>query len=375
MRRTLLLLPLLLFVQGCAWVPQALVARADHSEATRYELVEGSPMYHLIPRGWITPVNHPRFASTDEAASFMQDDEPVIVLERGGEVRVYSTWYLDGHEVVNDVVDGEPFAVTWCPLVQAGVVYERTVPHGDGERELTLQASGRLWRDALVMWDAQTRSLWTQHDGRALQGASAEAGATLAMVPSTRTTWAEARALHPDARVLRKRADGLGGGRATIYDGYLERTDQLGIFGTHLADDSLPGKTEVLAFERPESAYALSLPALTELRGVSISVGGDPVFAHVLPGGVDGRVWLRAEASGRALLDLALGPDGRHLVEGTTGTTWDAFSGRKLGGADDRADLVAIPTRVVYWFAWQGNHPDTRVWGGGELRDPRQATR
>ena len=60
----LLLIPTL--VQGCAWVPKAYVARADLSGGTPYELVEGSPMYELIPRGWITPVDHPRFASVHE---------------------------------------------------------------------------------------------------------------------------------------------------------------------------------------------------------------------------------------------------------------------------------------------------------------------
>lgn len=364
---TLLILPLL--VQGCAWVPKAYVARADLSGDTPFELVEGSPMYDLIPRGWIAPINRPAFTSVQGADTFMQDDEPVIVVDHNGDARVYSTWYLDAHEVVNDQVGGDALAITWCPLVQAGVVFDRTL---EGEGALRLQASGKLWRDALVMWDAQTKSLWTQHDGRALQGDSADAGARLAVVPSTRTTWAEARSRHPDAKVLRKRSDGMGGGRVTIYDDYLQRTDQLGIFGTHLADDSLPGKTSVLAFERPESAFALSLPALEERGGLSISVGGDPVFAHVLPGGIDGRVWLRARPDGGGLLDLALSPDGQRLLEASTGTAWDAVSGRKLGGAEERGDLEGIPARVVYWFAWQGNHPDSRVWGGGALKDPRQ---
>ncbi len=358
-----ILLAIVVLAQGCAWIPRSYVARADHSDKTEFDLVEGSPMYTLIPRGWIQPVNHPRFVPAADA-DFLVDEEPVIVLEHKGEARIYSTWFLDGHEVVNDTVAGDPVAVTWCPLVQAGVVYERTGPDG---RALTLQASGRLWRDALVMYDAQTKSLWTQHDGRALVGSSHEAGHQLPALPSTRSTWAEARRRYPDALVLRKRADGLGGGRATIYDDYLARTDQLGIFGTHLSDDSLPGKTEVLAFLRPESAYAVALPELVQRRSLSMSVGGDPVFLHVLPGGRDGRVWLRV-ADGD-LLDLALSADGRQLIEAATGAAWDAHSGEVIAGS--RPALVGLPSKVVYWFAWQQNHPDSRVWGGGELHEPR----
>ena len=219
--RTALLLVVAVSLSGCAWIPRSYVARADHRDSTSFEMVEGSPMYKLIPRGWISAVNRPSFVPVGDASSFMADDEPVIVLQHGGETRIYSTWYLDGHEVVNDVVAGEALAVTWCPLVQAGVVFEREV---DG-RALTFEASGKLWRDALVMWDRETKSLWTQHDGRALQGRSRDAGRQLAMVPSTRSTWADARRRHPDGLVLKKKSDLLGGGAATIYDDYLERTD------------------------------------------------------------------------------------------------------------------------------------------------------
>jgi hypothetical protein len=367
MRRIILLtiVPLFLVAQGCAWIPRSYVNNADHSDKTEYEIVEGSPMYKLIPRGWIQPLNSPKFVAAADV-DFMDPDEPVIVLEHKGEARIYSTWYLDGHEIVNDTVGGEALAVTWCPLVQAGVVYGREKPGGGA---FTFQASGRLWRDALVMYDKETKSLWTQHDGRALVGTSHDAKVQLPAYPSARSTWAEAKVRYPTAQVLRKKSNLLGGGTATIYDDYLERTDQLGIFGTHLADDSLPGKTEVLAFVRPESAYALALPELVEQRGVSMSVGGDPVFVHALPGGRDGRVWLRTKESGDGLLDLAVTDDGRQITEAATGASWDALTGQQLGGP--HGDLAGIGTTVVYWFAWQQNHPESRVWGGGELKDPR----
>jgi len=347
---------------GCAWIPRSYVNRADHSEKTEFELVDGSPMYRLIPRGWISPVDRPRFVDAADV-DFLQDEEPVIVVEHAGQTRVYSTWYLDGHEVVNDTIGDKHLAVTWCPLVQAGVVFEREV---DG-RALRLQASGRLWRDALVMYDRQTKSHWTQHGGKALLGPSADAGVVLPMHPSGRTTWANAKVRHPDARVLVKKANLLGGGTATIYDSYLERTDQLGIFGTHLSDDRLPGKALVIGFVRPESAYALSIEGLGQ--GVAMSVGGDPVFAHALPGGEDGRVWHRTDAAGSRLRDLTVASDGMTVVDTGTGERWDAVSGKPVDGAHEA--LRGEPGHVVYWFAWQQNHPESRVWAGESLQDPR----
>lgn len=358
------------FLSGCAWIPRSVVNRADHSDSTKYELVEGSPLYDLIPRGWISPVNNPKYTSVAHAAAFMADEEPVMVVTRGDLTRIYSTWYLDGHEVVNDRFGGEPVAVTWCPLVQAGVAFESEVDVNGTPTALTLQASGKLWRDALVMWDKQTKSLWTQHDGRAIQGFGKSHDRQLTMLPSTHLRWAEARTRHPEAEVLRKKANLLGGGQKTIYDDYLARTDQLGIFGTHLADDSLPGKALVLGFVRPESAYALSLPGLIDLNGAAMSVGGDPVFAHALPGGKSAKAWYRAPDGSNELYDLSLSDDGKQVLDTERGLAWDAFDGRSL--EEGVADLRDIEnSKVVYYFAWHQNHPEGRVWAGASYMDPR----
>ena len=40
-------------------------------------------------------------------------DEPVLGVALGGEAVAYSLWYLDGHEIVNDLVGGTPIAATW----------------------------------------------------------------------------------------------------------------------------------------------------------------------------------------------------------------------------------------------------------------------
>ena len=77
------------------------------------ELVEGSPLYSIIARGAIAPVDHPTWWTHDEAAAAMSPEEPVIVVSAGDDVRIYSTWYLEGHEIVNDHIGETPIAVTW----------------------------------------------------------------------------------------------------------------------------------------------------------------------------------------------------------------------------------------------------------------------
>jgi len=109
MIRTLLGVALL---AGCATsIPESIIA-SSAGNAT-YEIVEGSAMYRMLGPGAIPPVDHPTWASVEQADAFMDDEEPVIVVERGGESRVYSTWYLEGHEVVNDTIGTEALLVSW----------------------------------------------------------------------------------------------------------------------------------------------------------------------------------------------------------------------------------------------------------------------
>ncbi len=112
-------LPLLLALAlpACAAIPKGIVA-ADQSEKPS-ELVEGSPLYSIIARGAIAPIDHPTWTDHAGAAADMAPEEPVIVVSdaalggAGDDVRVYSTWYLEGHEIVNDHVAETPIAVTW----------------------------------------------------------------------------------------------------------------------------------------------------------------------------------------------------------------------------------------------------------------------
>ncbi|HIG18082.1 MAG TPA: DUF3179 domain-containing protein, partial [Candidatus Handelsmanbacteria bacterium] len=105
-RRLLQYLPSLPLLGGCATsLPESVIAgSAKHAP---FEMVEGSPMYRMLAPGAIRPVDHPTWADVTRAERFMEEEESVLVVQRGGEVRIYSTWYLEGHEVVNDRIGTE----------------------------------------------------------------------------------------------------------------------------------------------------------------------------------------------------------------------------------------------------------------------------
>ena len=78
------------------------------------QTIDGEPIYHVLPMDAIPAIYHPEFVPAEQAAKFMDPAEQVIgVIGPAGTVVAYSTWYLDSHEIVNDLVDGLPLAVAW----------------------------------------------------------------------------------------------------------------------------------------------------------------------------------------------------------------------------------------------------------------------
>lgn len=72
----------------------------------------GRVMFHLLPSGFIKAIDRPVFAAAEEAE--LGDDERVLgVVGRKGSARAYPVKRIKTRDIVNDVLDGEPIAVTW----------------------------------------------------------------------------------------------------------------------------------------------------------------------------------------------------------------------------------------------------------------------
>ena len=79
-----------------------------------FELVEGEPMYTVLPPDGIPAIDEPVFVEAQAAEAFLVPEEPVLgVVGRDGTAKAYSAWQLEGHEIVNDVLDGSAIAATW----------------------------------------------------------------------------------------------------------------------------------------------------------------------------------------------------------------------------------------------------------------------
>ena len=111
-------------------------------------------------------MDSPNFVGPAEAGQWLDDREPVISFELNGDAKAYPLQILTWHEIVNDQVGGTPVAVTFCPLCNSAIVFDRRL---EGV-VLDFGTSGRLRHSDLIMWDRQTQSWWQQLTGDAIVG-------------------------------------------------------------------------------------------------------------------------------------------------------------------------------------------------------------
>jgi len=149
-----------------------------------------------VPRDGIPAVNDPTYLPASDETR-LADMEPVVTLVIAGETpRAYPIRYLTWHEIVNDTVGDVPVAVTFCPLCNSALAFDRRV---DGD-VLTFGVSGNLRNSDMVMFDRETESWWQQATAEGIVGQYA--GRRLDALPIWMESWASFRAAYPDGLVM-----------------------------------------------------------------------------------------------------------------------------------------------------------------------------
>lgn len=114
------------------------------------EILSGGP-----PRDGIPAIDEPQMVGAKKKKG-IPDREPVMTVELNGQTpRAYPFRYLKWHEIANDTIGVTPIAVTFCPLCNSGIVFNRRI-HG---KTRTFGVSGKLRNSDMIMFDRETESL------------------------------------------------------------------------------------------------------------------------------------------------------------------------------------------------------------------------
>ncbi|MCB8925841.1 MAG: DUF3179 domain-containing protein [Ardenticatenaceae bacterium] len=327
------------------------------------ELLSGGP-----PRDGIPSIDDPQFVTPTEAEEWIFGNEPVIAVEINGEARAYPLQILTWHEIVNDTLGDVPIIITFCPLCNSAIVFERTL---DGE-PVEFGTSGLLRNSDLVMYDRQTETLWQQFTGEALIGDLA--GTQLTFLPSAIISFDNFREAYPDGLVL---SQDTGFGRMYGRNPYSDY-DTIGnnpfMFEGEL-DERLPAMARVVTVSLPNSTdVAYPLDVLAEQGVINDVQGGQNLVVFHVSGTASAlgeTIIAAAEDVGATgvftpLVDgrlLTFRQEGDAIVDNETGSTWNIV-GQATAGELAGQQLQRIIHGDHFWFSWAAFKPETVIYTG-----------
>ncbi len=331
------------------------------------DLLAGIPS--ADPRDAIPPIDNPVFESPSAAGQWLGADEPGALVQLNGEARFYPLSILTAHEIVNDRFGDVPVAVTYCPLCNTALAFDRRV---DGD-VIRLGVSGLLRNSDMVMWDDKTTSLWQQITGEGIAGTFA--GTQLDLVSTQIVSFSQFSDNFPDGWSL-SRDTGFGGrsyGR-NPYVGYSSSTQPFLFDGE--PDPRFPALERVVGVITDEGDKSFPFSLLEAEVVINDTAGESPVVVWWAPGttdALDGPSIADSKQIGTAVAYSRTLDDGTELtfsagageatfVDDQSGSTWNLF-GLATDGDMAGTQLAQISHRNEFWFAWAAFFPEGDVYG------------
>lgn len=217
-------------------------------------VVKTTEIIDVIAKDAIPAIDAPTFKPAIEEAS-IPGNEPVVAFAHNGVARAYPVRYLMWHEIVNDTVGGLPVAVTYCPLCNTAIVFDRRL---DG-KPVTFGTTGKLRNSDLIMYDRGEENWWQQFSGRAIVGK--RAGDKLKSLPSFLISFDLFRERYPDGEVLEAHPSRAAQSGINPYRGY-DTAKLPFLFRGQLPEDIEPMMR--IAYVEGENPIAIALPYLQE---------------------------------------------------------------------------------------------------------------
>ncbi len=326
------------------------------------------PYDELVPvlfRDAIRSLDEPKFVNPESAGEYLVGDEPVIAVEIDGDARAYPLRILTAHEIVNDNFGEIPVVITYCPLCNSALVFDRRL---DGE-VYEFGTSGWLRNSDLIMYDRTTESLWQQFTGEAIVGDLV--GKRLTFLPSSIVSFDDFQQAFPKGTVLSIDTGAPFRYDRRTYEGY----DSLGqdpflFFGQ--LDRRLPATERVVSVSLAGLDIAYPVSELAKAGVINDTQNGQNLAIFYTDGTTSAfynpLINDFAEVGATGVFDpnldsqlLTFSTDGDQIVDDQTGSVWNILGQATEGPLAGEA-LTSIVHGDHFWFSWAAFKPDTIIY-------------
>ena len=378
------------------------------------EVIRGNPQPNGIPSighegdwlDWTSPTSPPEFISQEEASLWLGEQEPVISIMLNGEAKAYPLQILTYHEIVNDSIGGIPIAITFCPLCNSAIAFDRRILLTEEHRTLQLQnndqlifsdlddtlieayafqnshlpqfvtalevtfgTSGLLYNSNLLMFDSKSSTLWSQIMGRANIGILTDA--RLLKYPAQIISFDEFQTSYPNALVLSRETGFNRPYGNNPYPGYDHISSPAFLFRGP-TDNRLLAKERVVSIGLKEDSVAFPWNLLREVHVVNHYVADTRITVFWKDGTTSaldttkigngkpiGAVGVYNRNVDETVLTFRW--DGAHFRDIETNSKW-ALTGQAIEGTLQGRQLEPISHDNTLWFAWAAFKPETRIY-------------
>lgn len=341
--------------------------------------VELSEIQIVLPKGSFPTLDHPKFLFKDEGLKNFFSKEPVIAVEINGDARAYPLNILTMHEISNDVVGNKPILVTYCPLCNSGIVYNRTLTVDGSSQIFEFEPSGMLRNSDMVMLDRNTETLWQQLIGTGIAGELDQM--ELEIIPSLILSVEEFFVRYPMGKILSKEtgfADSAKHYGTNPYENYdnPEAKPYERFFDHDKIDKRLPPMERVIDIENMGD-YKIYPTAVIEKHKVINDTFKDKNVVLMHQAGTvsvldkedikDSKNIGTTVVYNRKLNDqlFTFSKVKKKFTDDQTGSIWD-ITGRCIDGELKGSQLVIEPHSNHFAFAWLAFYPDSEIFSESE---------
>ena len=348
----------------------------------------------------------PIFVPQNVAKQWIGEDEPIAVLSIGDETKAYPIQILTWHEIINDTIGGRPVTVSFCPLCNSTIAFDRRIPLSQaaldnllalnpdvelsdpskeflaeykdlGEdadsvvklAEVTFGVSGMLYNSNLLMFDTVSSTLWSQILAQGNVGTLTNT--QLLRIPVQILSFSELQESFPKALVLSRDTGHSRRYGSNPYVGY-DLVDSRPFLFDKLVDDRMLAKTRIVSVEIADEAVAYKYETLAENNLVNDLISDKPIVVFWQAGlnsALDASQIKNSKDVGevgvfsRELNGKVLEFEYKNNVfkDKQTGSTWNIL-GQAIDGELKGSNLDPIIHDNTLWFAWAAFKPETRVY-------------
>jgi hypothetical protein len=328
----------------------------------------------VLPKGSFPTLDYPKFVSKSEGMQMFFTKEPVIVVAIDGFAKAYSLNILTMHEIANDTLRGIPILVTYCPLCNSGIVYNRNLQFDGKYFLLEFEASGMLRNSDMVMLDRTTETLWQQSMGVAIVGAYDKA--ELDLLPSIIISVEEFFTRYPNGKILSKKTGFIQVEKRYGYNPYTkydEKTNPLQqFFDSDKVDKRLPAMERVVDVEHLGNYKIYTFKSVAKKGVINDVFKTNKIVLFYKSGTVsvlDQNDISTSKNIGSVTVFKAI-LEGQHLtfkkkkgifIDNETNSKW-GITGYCYAGKFQGKQLQIEPHSNHFAFAWLAFHPNSEIY-------------